>query len=120
MNEMLSYCGLVCNTCPIYLVTQEENKEEQERKRIEIAQLCREQYGLNYELADITDCDGCRAMDGRLFSGCTNCVIRKCAKQKAVENCAHCNEYICEQLETFFIKEPSGKRRLGEIRSKMS
>ncbi|MGD0037947.1 MAG: DUF3795 domain-containing protein [Bacteroidota bacterium] len=120
MNDILSYCGLVCNTCPIYLVTREANKEEQVRKRIEIARICREQYGLKYEVANITDCDGCQTTNGRLFSGCFGCVIRKCAKQKAVENCAHCNEYICEQLGAFFIKDPSAKERLEEIRSRIS
>ena len=120
MNQMLSYCGLVCDTCPIYLVTRETNKEEQVRKRIEIARLCQEQYGLKFELADITDCDGCRTMDGRLFSGCVGCNIRNCAKERAIENCAQCNEYVCERLETFFVKDPSAKTRLEETRSKMS
>ena len=120
MNDMLSYCGLVCNTCPIYLVKREPNKEEQVKKRIEIARLCREQYELKYELADITDCDGCRTIDGRLFSGCIGCGIRNCAKQKKVENCALCTEYVCDQLEAFFVKDPSAKTRLDEIRSRTS
>ena len=120
MDEVLSYCGLICSTCPIYLVTREKNKEEQIRKRIEIARLCREQYGLEYQLVDITDCDGCRTKNGKLFSGCMGCNIRHCAKQKAVESCAFCKEYICDKLESFFIKDPDAKKRLDQIRSKVS
>jgi hypothetical protein len=120
MDEMLSYCGLVCNTCPIYLATREMNTEDQTRKRAVIARLCREQYGMMYEIADITDCDGCRTQGGRLFSGCKDCVIRSCALRKTIENCAYCIEYTCEKLETFFMKDPDAKTRLDEVRSRAS
>jgi hypothetical protein len=120
MSEILSFCGLVCSTCPIYLATREINKEEQMRKRTEIAKLCKEQYGMNYELSDITDCDGCHAESGRLFSGCNDCAIRKCAKQKAVENCAYCSEYICQKLESFFVNDSAAKTRLDEVRLRIS
>jgi len=53
MTEIVAYCGLTCQTCPIYLATRQENKEEQARMRAEIVQLCKEQYGMNYELEDI-------------------------------------------------------------------
>ncbi len=48
MTGMIVYCGLSCQTCPIYLATRQENKEEQTRMRVEIAQLCKEQYGMDY------------------------------------------------------------------------
>jgi hypothetical protein len=120
MSKILSYCGLVCSTCPIYLATREINKEEQMKKRAEIAKLCKEQYGMNYAVADITDCDGCRAESGRLFSGCTDCSIRKCAKQKVVENCAFCSEYICQRLELFFANDSDAKTRLDKLRQRIS
>jgi hypothetical protein len=40
MTEMVSYCGLTCQTCPIYLATRQEKKEEQARMRAEIVRLC--------------------------------------------------------------------------------
>jgi hypothetical protein len=112
---MLACCGLVCDTCPIYLATRTVNKEEQARMRVEIARLCKEQYGMKYEPADITDCDGCRTEGERLFSACKNCPIRNCAMQMGIENCAYCSEYACENLEAFFAKEPAAKTRLHEI-----
>jgi hypothetical protein len=57
---MYSYCGLDCNTCPIYLATQALNKEEQVRTRAEIFRICTEQYDIKLTPEDITDCDGCR------------------------------------------------------------
>jgi hypothetical protein len=120
MSEILSYCGLVCRTCPIYVVTRETDKAEQTRKRTEIAQACREQYGMNSGVADITDCDGCIAESGRLFSGCHDCAIRSCAKQRAIENCAYCSEYICQKLESFFVHDSAAKIRLDEVRQRIS
>jgi len=120
MNDLLSYCGLVCNTCPIYLATREVNKEEQTRMRTEIAKICKEEYGMKVGLSDVTDCDGCRTENGRLFSGCVDCTIRECVKQKEIENCASCPEYICRNLESFFMKDPSAKIRLNEMRNRNS
>lgn len=120
VNEMISFCGLVCNTCPMYSATREINIEEQTRMRTEIARICKEEYGMKFELSDITDCDGCRTENGRLFSGCVGCAMRECLKQKAIENCTSCSEYICRNLESFFIKDPSAKIRLDEMRNSKS
>jgi len=85
--------------------------------RVRIVQQCQEQYGLHFELANITDCDGCPVEGGRLFSACLNCPIWKCARQKGLENCACCVEYACEQLIRFFGTDPAAKIRLDEIRA---
>jgi hypothetical protein len=116
MNEMIAYCGLDCQNCPIYLATREQDKEKQERTRIEIMQSLKTHYGMKCELEDITDCDGCMSDKGRLFSACKDCSIRKCARKKELESCAYCDEYICETLEEFFAKESSAKNRLDKIR----
>lgn len=117
MSGTMAYCGLHCQTCPIYLATRIENKERQAKMRAEIAQLCKEQYGMKYGPEDITDCDGCRAEGRRLFLASKKCPIRKCAGQKGLENCAYCTEYACKQIEAFFKTDPTAKARLDEIRS---
>jgi len=114
--ELVAYCGLTCKSCPIYWATREENKEKQKKMRIKISQLCSEQ-GLDIHPEDITDCDGCRTESGRLFSGCSNCEIRKCARQRKYETCAHCPEYICGKLQKFFDTDRTGKIWLEVIRS---
>ena len=116
MTELIAYCGLTCQACPIYLATRQENAEEQASMRAEIARLCRQNYGMDYASADITDCDGCRTEGGRLFSGCSKCPVRNCAREKGLENCAYCAEYACEQLEKHFKSDPTAKTRLDEIR----
>ena len=62
MAELIAYCGLVCDTCPIYLATRQEDREEQARMRAEIARFCNEKYGTGYAPADINDCESVPAL----------------------------------------------------------
>ncbi len=117
MGEMLSCCGLTCQTCPIYLATRQVDREVQTRMRAEIAKQCNERYGTQYAGEDITDCDGCKSEGARLFSASKNCQIRKCARDKKIENCAFCAEYACTTLATFFKNDPAAKERLDGIRN---
>jgi hypothetical protein len=117
MDEITAYCGLVCNTCPIYLATRESDPKKKRQMRVEIAQKINELYKEKMRAEDVTDCDGCMIEDGRLFSGCHKCEIRKCARGKVIENCAYCDEYPCKQLKKFFDSEPDAKARLDMIRN---
>jgi hypothetical protein len=119
MNEMIAYCGLDCFPCPIYLVTREKDEKKKEEMKIGIIHECQKRYGIELKLEDVTDCDGCRTEGGRLFSGCKECPIRNCAGDKSVENCAYCEDYPCEKLEKFFVKDPEAKERLVQIRRKL-
>lgn len=116
METMIAYCGLACDSCPIHLATLEEDISRQLIMRESIAEQCSKNYGMNLQPVDITDCDGCAANTGRLFSGCLNCEIRKCASQKNVESCAYCSDYACERLEKQFSYDSSAQTRLEEIR----
>jgi hypothetical protein len=91
--------------------------KKRRKMRIEIALQIKEQGGSEYKPQDITDCDRCKTENGRLFSGCKECEIRKCVRKKRIENCAHCNEYACERLDRFFTDYPEAKSRLNVIRS---
>ena len=117
VDEILAYCGLVCQTCPIFLATRQEDKVKQAKMRQKILRLCNERYGLNYALEDISDCDGCRTDGERLFLGCKDCTIRQCAREKKLENCAYCTEYACGKLEAFFRSDPIARKKLDAIRT---
>lgn len=116
MKTLIAYCGLRCDTCPIHSATLEQDVSQQQTMRKSIAELCAKIYGMNLQPEDITDCDGCRANTGRIFSGCLNCEIRKCASEKNIDSCAFCNNYACEILEKHFLLDSSAKIRLEEIR----
>jgi hypothetical protein len=122
ISEMIAYCGLNCVKCPIYAATREKNASKQKQMREYIARKIKEIYGTPCSVEDVTDCDGCTTKDGRLFSGCQKCQIRKCAREKGLENCAYCSEYACEKLSKFFDSEgekAGAKKRLDEIKARL-
>ena len=85
--------------------------------RVDIARQIKERYGQECDPEDVTDCDGCKTKDDRLFSGCKNCLIRKCVIEKKIENCAYCIKYPCDKLEEFFVTDPEAGERLDKIRN---
>lgn len=112
---MMAYCGLVCDECPIHLATLETDPVRRLAMREDIVRQCATQYGVNLPLSDVSDCDGCRADSGKLFTGCRNCQIRSCAMLKDIDNCAHCADYPCQILTDFFRLEPDAQTRLDAI-----
>jgi hypothetical protein len=121
-GEMIAYCGLNCVTCRIYLATREIDLKKQREMRDGIARYIREHFDSEIRVEDITDCDGCTIKEGRLFSGCQKCQVRKCAMEKGVKNCAYCSEYPCEKLSKLFGSgsvEADAKKRLDAIKSSL-
>jgi hypothetical protein len=116
METMVAFCGLACNNCPIHLATIEEDTFRQRTMRESIAEQCSKYYGMNILPDDVMDCDGCCADTGKLFSGCFECEIRKCAIVKNLKSCAFCDEYGCARLEEHFKLDPGARERLEQIR----
>jgi len=117
MESMIAYCGLNCQTCLIHLATLETDPKKQGAMRTEIARVCTEQYAMDIRVQDVTDCDGCSATTGRLFSGCAKCEIRGCAIERNVASCAFCDEFACEKLRKHFESDPSARTRLETMRA---
>jgi len=120
MDATLTYCGLICDTCPIHLATLEKDIARQAEMRIEIADQLSKIYGTTPKPEIITDCDGCKINNGRLFTGCAGCEIRKCAIRKNIINCAYCTDYACDKLKKHFTFDPGSQKRLEEIRKNNS
>lgn len=96
MSKMIAYCGLVCSICPTFLATQ--NDDDVARKKT--AYLYAEKFGLDLKPKDI-NCDGCKSEEGKLIGYCQSCGIRKCCREKGLENCARCDDQSCEKLTQF-------------------
>lgn len=116
MNLKLSYCGLVCEGCPIYWATQEEDPETKRRIIEESVKILKEEFNITKSVHEITDCDGCSA-NGRLFSGTLECNVRKCSREKGLDTCGHCEEYPCDKLLPMMQDNPSQKARLDILRA---
>jgi hypothetical protein len=112
---MIAYCGLECDSCPIHQATFEPDKHRQQALRKSIAEQCSQLYGMNMQLEDVSDCDGCLSNSGRLFSGCNQCEIRKCAIRQNILNCAICSDFVCSILKEHFLHDPDAQIRLEKI-----
>jgi hypothetical protein len=113
MDKMIAYCGIICNECPAFLATQKDDDEE--RKKV-VEMWSTDEH--NIKLEDI-NCDGCLQESGRHFSWCMECPTRKCAQERGLENCAYCDDYVCENLKNIFDMASEAKLTLEEIRKSL-
>ena len=112
MEKMIAFCGLVCTECPALLATRDDDDD----KRKETAELWSKQFNLDLKPEDI-NCQGCLSDGVDVFGHCKVCEMRKCGRDKGLDNCAHCDEYACETLGNFFKVAPYAKAALDDIRS---
>ncbi len=112
MSRIVAYCGIICSDCPAFKATKANDDGERQR----VAEQWTEQYGKEFRVEDI-NCDGCLTEGPRTFSHCEVCEMRKCARERDVENCAHCDEYACERLSKLFNEYEPAKEVLDEIRA---
>lgn len=115
MERLIAYCGLVCSECDAYVATQANDLEALER----LAQQAREEFGMEDATAERTMCDGCLTDTGRQIGYCATCEIRACGVERGVANCAHCIDYACEKLESFFVQATNARSTLDEIRASL-
>ena len=115
MNQMIAYCGLACTECPAYIATRAEDRSALEQ----VAAQWREEFNAPEITAESVLCDGCQGTTGRKISHCFESEMRACAMQKAVVNCAHCDDYACDKLDQFFGFVPEAKTRLDGIRARL-
>jgi len=113
---MIAYCGIICSECPAYITTQKNDDKEKKR----LAELWSSKE-VPLIMEDI-NCDGCLLTGKRLTKFCYVCVVRKCAVEKGVENCAYCDEFPCEKLNKLIrdLKVPEAKESLFEIKRSIS
>ena len=110
MQKMIAFCGLDCAVCPAFISTLENDDEK--RKKV-ASEWNSEQYPLK---PDDINCDGCLPTKKRLMVFCHDCTIRSCCIERKLENCAYCDDYVCEKLEKIWKMVDSAKDTLDEIR----
>jgi hypothetical protein len=81
-----------------------------------IAKTSSRRYAVDVTADDITGCDGCRSAGARVFCGCGECPVRKCAREKDLANCAPCPEYPCGELLAQFEWDRGAEDRLEMLR----
>ena len=114
MDEMIAFCGINCTKCPALLATQKDDDIERRR----VAEMWSKEFNADIKPEDI-NCDGCLSESERIFNYCKVCEVRKCAQERSVENCAHCDDYACEKLNKIFGMAPDARPTLEEIRKNL-
>jgi hypothetical protein len=110
LKQIIAFCGLNCHECGAFLAT----KENDDQKRPKVAQEWSMLFKIEINPKDI-NCEGCQSDGGRVFNYCKVCEIRKCGKEKDLENCGYCGEYPCHKLDLIFNNAPDAKNRLDKI-----
>jgi hypothetical protein len=90
MEPIISKCGYRCDLCPAY-ETNIKSEADKQRMCDAWAKYC----GFEVPPEAIKSCSGCEAGGGD-----ETCTVRPCAIEKNVENCAYCEQFGCDKLES--------------------
>lgn len=102
-EQILAYCCLKCDECPAYLAAKDDDQNARE-------ELAKKWSTPEYPVTpEQIDCNGCKSEVGPHFKWCAECPIRKCASERGVESCAHCDEFPCD------VVRQSGEENLKRI-----
>jgi len=93
-QNIITRCGYRCNLCLAY---KENVHSVEDQKKVSDGWF--RIFGFRIPPEKI-HCDGCLTPDSenpRLID--TGCPVRPCVIEKGLENCAHCDQYVCMKLE---------------------
>jgi hypothetical protein len=107
----VSYCGLLCNECPVYVATAQDDT-------LAKAKLAKE-YSSSTNQFTVQDmnCYGCFSESSRSSKMCGSCEIRNCAELKGVENCDYCTDYPCRYINAHVPAESENRKRLDRVKA---
>jgi hypothetical protein len=106
MEPILMRCGYRCDLCLAYRPNIEKNPSNQQK----LSDGWFKYFGFRIQPENIL-CDGCMAENARLID--QSCPVRPCVIEKSVENCAACDDYICEKLKERLVIYEDVKQRVG-------
>ena len=111
--EYISYCGILCNECPVFVATAGNDGKMK-------AKLAKE-YSNERNQFSIEDmkCYGCFWEGNKASKMCGGCEIRNCAEPKGVKNCGYCNDYPCSQINSHVPEGSENRNRLDAIKAKL-
>ena len=98
----LGYCGVNCETCPVFTATVNDDEELRRKTFEEWSKLYAGYIGKDDLAPKDMNCTGCRS-ETDVFAGCLNCPIRRCSSEKNYATCADCEKYAtCDMLNGFY------------------
>ena len=106
MNEILTRCGYRCDLCLAY----RPNVEQNPANRQILSDGWFKYFGFRLPPEEIC-CDGCLADEPHLID--SGCPVRPCVLENRLDNCAQCEEYVCERLVERLVTRDEIEHRLG-------
>jgi hypothetical protein len=107
MQPILTRCGYRCDLCLAYRPNVDKYPDNQQK----LSDGWFNYFGFRIEPADIL-CDGCMAEQPKLID--QGCQVRPCVLEKGLDNCATCDEYVCDKLKERIVVYEEVKLRMGK------
>ncbi len=106
MEPILTRCGYHCDLCLAY----KPNIEKNPANRQKLSDGWFKYYGFRLPAEEIC-CDGCMSDNPKLID--QSCPVRPCVIGRGLDNCAQCEQYICEKLTERLVVLKQVKQRVG-------
>jgi hypothetical protein len=103
MAEILARCGYRCDLCAA------RSKDPDVRQKM--VDGWKRYFNLQMYTVDNVKCDGCY---GEIRADKT-CPVRPCVIEKGIENCAHCDDYICDKLRQLIGSREGYLKRFPDV-----
>ena len=99
---LIAYCCLKCDECDAYIATQNDDNK------------LRAKVAARWKMkSEQINCDGCKSSNA-LF----NCSAKKCARQKNVITCAHCEDFPSCDNE-IWTRWPKLKKNTEDVKEEL-
>ena len=106
MEPVLTRCGYRCDLCLAYRPNVTRNPAGQQK----LSDGWFKYFGFRILPEDIC-CDGCMADDLELID--KSCPVRPCVMEQGLDNCAQCEQYVCEKLAERLVIYEDVKLRIN-------
>ena len=107
MEPILTRCGYRCDLCLAY----KPNVERNPANRQKLSDGWHQYFGFRIPPEEIC-CDGCMSENPEQID--QECPVRPCVIEKGIENCAACEQYICEKLQRRLVVYEEVKSRINK------
>ncbi len=108
MQPILTRCGYRCDLCLAYKPNVEHAQRPANRQKLSDGWF--KYFGFRLPAAEIC-CDGCMSDNPKLID--TGCPVRPCVIEKGLDNCAQCEQYVCDKLKERLVVFDEIKQRVG-------
>jgi len=106
MEPILTRCGFRCDLCLAYRPNITQHPENRQK----LSDGWFKYFGFRLPPSEIC-CDGCLADNPTLID--KHCQVRPCVIEKGLDNCAACDQYVCDKLADRLVDYDEVKARFG-------